>query len=158
MVQRKFTISLCDNGYANNNRFVTPYKGVRYHLKEWGPGNAALQNPKEMFNMRHTKARNIIERAFAVLKMRWGILRSASYYPIRTQIRLIMACFLLHNFIRKEMPNDPIEAQLDGFVDHHNLPPGPDRAEFVDHVEPISESTQFCDDLTNAMWAHSQRG
>lgn len=60
---------LCDNGYANSKGFLTPYNGVWYHLKEWGPGNAMPQNPKEMFNMRHTKTRNDIERAFAVLKM-----------------------------------------------------------------------------------------
>ena len=24
---------LCDNGYAYNNVFLTPYKGVRYHLR-----------------------------------------------------------------------------------------------------------------------------
>ncbi|XP_042058754.1 uncharacterized protein LOC121803117 [Salvia splendens] len=25
---------LCDNAYANSDRFITPYKGIRYHLKE----------------------------------------------------------------------------------------------------------------------------
>ncbi|KAL8511669.1 hypothetical protein ACS0TY_018183 [Phlomoides rotata] len=54
------------------------------------------------------------ERAFSVLKMSFGILRSPSYYPIKTQVRLIiMACFLLHNFIRREMPYDPIEKEHD---------------------------------------------
>ncbi|XP_057787918.1 uncharacterized protein LOC131005117 [Salvia miltiorrhiza] len=28
---------LCDNGYANSEGFLTPFKGLRYHLKEWGP-------------------------------------------------------------------------------------------------------------------------
>ncbi|KAG8375017.1 hypothetical protein BUALT_Bualt10G0055800 [Buddleja alternifolia] len=27
---------LCDNGYANGDGFLTPYKGVQYHLDEWG--------------------------------------------------------------------------------------------------------------------------
>ncbi|KAL8499763.1 hypothetical protein ACS0TY_019654 [Phlomoides rotata] len=26
---------LCDGGYTNCNDFLAPYKGVRYHLKEW---------------------------------------------------------------------------------------------------------------------------
>ncbi|XP_042059331.1 uncharacterized protein LOC121803793 [Salvia splendens] len=148
---------LCDNGYANSNGFLTSYKGVRYHLKEWGPGNAAPQNPKELFNMRHTKARNVIERVFVVLKMRWGILPCASYYPIKTQMRLIMACFLLHNFIRRQMPNDPIEAQLDMNVDYNSVPGETDGVEFVHHVEPSSEWTQFRDDLANAIWQQFQR-
>ncbi|XP_042055891.1 uncharacterized protein LOC121800386 [Salvia splendens] len=88
---------LCDNGYANNNGFLTPYKAIRYHFKDWGPIAEMPQNPKEIFNMRHTRARNVIERAFAVLKMRWGILRSAAFYPVKVQIRLIMAffCFII---------------------------------------------------------------
>ncbi|XP_042065703.1 uncharacterized protein LOC121809234 [Salvia splendens] len=144
---------LCDNAYANSNGFLTPYKGVRYHLKEWGPGTTAPQNPKEIFNMRHTKARNVIERAFAVLKMRWGILRSASFYPIQTQIRLIMACFLLHNFIRREMVIDPVEIELDGAVG----PQTPTEEEyvgldFVDCVEPTQEWTQTRDNLALNMW------
>ncbi|XP_047952986.1 putative nuclease HARBI1 isoform X2 [Salvia hispanica] len=143
---------LCDNGYANSNGFLTPFRGVRYHLKEWGPGTAIPQNPREMFNMRHTKARNIIERAFAVLKMRWGILRSASYYPIQTQIRLIMSCFLLHNFIRREMENDPIEAELDG----ETMPFAQDAEfegqEFVESVEPSAQWTQTREEIAQYMW------
>ncbi|XP_042043219.1 uncharacterized protein LOC121788619 [Salvia splendens] len=104
---------LCDNGYANSDGFMTPYKGVRYHLKEWGPACEAPQTPAELFNMRHTKARNIIGRAFAVMKMRWGILRSASFYPIDVQTSLIIACFLLHNFICGQMEVDPLEVQID---------------------------------------------
>ncbi|XP_047982534.1 uncharacterized protein LOC125223432 isoform X2 [Salvia hispanica] len=61
---------LCDNGYANSEGFLTPYKGFRYHFKEWGPATERPQNAAESFNMHHTRARNVIERAFAVLKMR----------------------------------------------------------------------------------------
>ncbi|XP_057779007.1 uncharacterized protein LOC130997608 [Salvia miltiorrhiza] len=76
---------LADNGYANSEGFLTPYKGVRYHLKEWGPNTARPQNAMELFNLRHSKARNVIERAFGIMKMRWGILRSATFYPVKTQ-------------------------------------------------------------------------
>ncbi|KAG8384008.1 hypothetical protein BUALT_Bualt04G0073400 [Buddleja alternifolia] len=30
------TYYLCDNGYTNGDGFLTPFKGVRYHLKDWG--------------------------------------------------------------------------------------------------------------------------
>lgn len=72
---------LYDNDYANSEGFLTPYKGVRYHHKEWGPDAAILQDHQEIFNMRHTKVRNVIEHAFGLMKMWWGIIRSASYYP-----------------------------------------------------------------------------
>ncbi|KAL8488262.1 hypothetical protein ACS0TY_024513 [Phlomoides rotata] len=52
---------LCDNGYANSEGFIAPYRRVKYHLKEWGPAAAQPANPQEHFNMRHTKARNVIE-------------------------------------------------------------------------------------------------
>lgn len=61
---------LCDNGYANSKCFLTPYKGVRYHLKEFGPYATVPQNAQELFNMRHTKAGNFIQRAFGIMKMR----------------------------------------------------------------------------------------
>ncbi|KAL8547285.1 hypothetical protein ACS0TY_006855 [Phlomoides rotata] len=77
---------LGDNGYANSEGFLVPYRGFRYHLKEWGPSTQRPVNNQEHFNMRHTRARNVIERAFGVLKMRFGILRSAAFYPVRTQV------------------------------------------------------------------------
>ncbi|KAL8464622.1 hypothetical protein ACS0TY_034211 [Phlomoides rotata] len=104
---------LGDNGYANSDGFLVPYRGYRYHLKEWGPSTQRPVNHQDHFNMRHTRARNVIERAFGVLKMRFGILRSVAYYPVKTQVRLIMACFLLHNFIRSMMPVNPYEVMLD---------------------------------------------
>lgn len=143
---------LCDNAYANSNGFLTPYKGVRYHLKEWGPGMAAPQNPKELFNMRHTKARNVIERAFAVLKMRWSILRSASFYPIKTQIRLIMACFLLHNFIRREMAVDPVEAEIEGTIPPTTMDEEGVAQDYVQFVETSAEWTATRDNLALNMW------
>ncbi|KAL8478819.1 hypothetical protein ACS0TY_030627 [Phlomoides rotata] len=62
------TYYLCDNGYPNREGFLTPYKMVRYHLQEWGTGPTTPQNYKEFFNMNHSKARNVIERTFGLLK------------------------------------------------------------------------------------------
>ncbi|KAL8487153.1 hypothetical protein ACS0TY_023720 [Phlomoides rotata] len=61
------------------------------------------------FNLKHAKARNCIERSFGTLKVRWGILRSNSCYPIKTQNRFFLGCCLLHNFIRTHMSVDPYE-------------------------------------------------
>ncbi|KAL8513578.1 hypothetical protein ACS0TY_012885 [Phlomoides rotata] len=55
---------LCDNEYANSEGFLVPYKGFMYHLKEWGPSTQIPFNHQEHFNMKHTRARNVIERAF----------------------------------------------------------------------------------------------
>ena len=102
--------------------------------------------------MQHTKARNVIERAFGVLKMRWGILRSASFYPLHTQIRLIMACFLLHNFIQREMEVDPVELELDTDNSAANTEEDNIVWEYVEYVEPSLEWTQFRDRVALNMW------
>ena len=99
---------LCDAGYTNGEGFLAPYRAQRYHLNDWRQGRQPT-SPKEFFNMKHSSARNIIERAFGLLKGRWAILRSRSFYPIKTQCWIISACALLHNYIRREMSLDPEE-------------------------------------------------
>ncbi|XP_057774301.1 protein ALP1-like [Salvia miltiorrhiza] len=143
---------LCDNGYANSDGFLTPYKGVRYHLKEWGPTAARPQNKEELFNLRHSKARNVIERAFGLMKMRWGILRSTTFYPIKIQNRLIMATFLINNFIRTEMPNDPLEAQFDEMANTNATNFQVEPEEFIDTVENSPQWNASRDALANEMW------
>ncbi|XP_023737574.1 protein ANTAGONIST OF LIKE HETEROCHROMATIN PROTEIN 1-like [Lactuca sativa] len=83
-----------------------------YYLVDVGYTNGEGHQPttpKELFNMRHSSARNVIERCFGILKARWGILRDNSYYPIDLKNKIIMACCLLHNYIRQEMTTDPFE-------------------------------------------------
>nr|KAJ0186082.1 hypothetical protein LSAT_V11C900459930 [Lactuca sativa] len=60
-------------------------------------------------DMRHSSARNVTERCFGILKARWGVLRDNLYYPVVIKNRIIMACCLLHNYIRQEMAIDPFE-------------------------------------------------
>ncbi|KAG8475400.1 hypothetical protein CXB51_031904 [Gossypium anomalum] len=102
---------LVDAGYTNCEGFLAPFRGQRYHLNEWRQGYQP-STPEEFFNMKHASARNVIERCFGLLKLRWGILRSPSFYPVRVHNRIIIACCLLHNFIRTYMSLDPIEAEL----------------------------------------------
>ncbi|XP_057775148.1 uncharacterized protein LOC130994130 [Salvia miltiorrhiza] len=142
---------LADNGYANSEGFLTPYKGVRYHLKEWGPNTARPQNAMELFNLRHSKARNVIERAFGIMKMRWGILRSATFYPVKTQVRLIMACFILNNFIRAEMPDDPIEHEFDNAATNEQND-AEIEGDFIDVIESSPAWNAERDAIAQSMW------
>ncbi|XP_042027070.1 putative nuclease HARBI1 [Salvia splendens] len=151
---------LCDQAYPNAEGFLTPYKGVRYHLKEWGVGRQAPQTPEELFNLRNSKARNVIERSFAVLKMRWGILRSTSFYPIDVQTGLIIACFLLHNYIRSEMVVDPVEAELvnEADIDDETVNDPLLYGDNISSVEPSALWTQKRDDLAMEMWGDRNNG
>ncbi|XP_034219068.1 uncharacterized protein LOC117630461 [Prunus dulcis] len=63
-------------------------------------------------------------RYFGLIKARWGILRSPSFYPIKTQCQIITACCLLHNLIRREMSIDPIEHEINELEDGENMVEG----------------------------------
>ena len=58
----------------NRSRLIAPYRGVHYYLKEYSVH--PLENPKELFNLRHTSLRIAIERVFGVLKKRFPIIAS----------------------------------------------------------------------------------
>ncbi|KAL8493380.1 hypothetical protein ACS0TY_024553 [Phlomoides rotata] len=105
---------LCDNGYPSCEGFLMSYKGVRYHLSEWS--SRRPQNFQEYFNMKYTRARNVLEHTFGLLKMRLGILRSPSWNPIKTHNKIIISCCLFHNFIRNEIAVDRLEYHVDEFL------------------------------------------
>ncbi|XP_057733226.1 protein ALP1-like [Arachis stenosperma] len=75
---------LGDAGFMLKPGILTPYKGVRYHLKEYSLREP--QNPKELFNHRHSSLRNVIERCFGVLKKRFPIIAGDTepYYSFET--------------------------------------------------------------------------
>ncbi|CAI9295162.1 unnamed protein product [Lactuca saligna] len=64
---------LVDVGLPHSTILMAPYRGVRYHLKEYS--TRTPQNARELFNLRYTSLRNAIERAFGVLKRRFPIIR-----------------------------------------------------------------------------------
>ncbi|KAJ9556527.1 hypothetical protein OSB04_011141 [Centaurea solstitialis] len=67
---------LADGGYVNGNGFLALYRGTRYHLREWEHSGHTPTNKEEYFNMKHSQARNVIERCFGILKKRSAVLRS----------------------------------------------------------------------------------
>ena len=57
------------------------------------------KNYRELFNLRHAQARNIIEQIFGVVKRRFRLLVVAPEYDLRTQAKMVPAICVLHNFI-----------------------------------------------------------
>lgn len=99
---------LGDAGYGITERILTPFRSTRYNLKEYSRENGPA-NYKELFNLRHSKLRNIIERTIGILKRRWCILRTPNESLNRLFIkRVIISCCLLHNFLisQKDMNID----------------------------------------------------
>ncbi|XP_016199600.1 uncharacterized protein LOC107640603 [Arachis ipaensis] len=102
---------------------------------------------------RTRKSRISTNRCFGLLKKKWGILRSPSFYPIRVQSRIIIACCLLQNFIRMNMDVDPKE---DATLTPEHIPVGDDtivdEGETIDVVKSSQEWTQWREDLATEMW------
>ncbi|KAL2935562.1 Protein ANTAGONIST OF LIKE HETEROCHROMATIN PROTEIN 1 [Bienertia sinuspersici] len=59
---------------------------------------------EKYFNLRHAKARNVIEQCFVLLKGRWRILISPSWYVLQTHGCIVLAYALLHNLVWRYMP------------------------------------------------------
>jgi hypothetical protein len=105
---------LADAGYGMSPHFLTPYRGVRYHLKEWAQAGQQPQNEKELYNLRHSSLRNAIERTFGVLKKRFKVLNTPIEYNLKVQVSLVKALCALHNFIKREGSiDDQIQAAYD---------------------------------------------
>ncbi|XP_047046751.1 protein ALP1-like [Lolium rigidum] len=112
---------LVDSGYPNQDGYLSPYTGTKYHLPEFrlaGPPTGK----KEIFNHAHSSLRNAIERTFGVLKQKWRILRGVPSYPLEKQTEIIIACMGLHNFIRDSQLFDLHFYRCDN--DENYMPPG----------------------------------
>ncbi|KAL6906159.1 hypothetical protein ACP4OV_003760 [Aristida adscensionis] len=89
---------LVDSGYGAKPGFMPPFRGVRYHLNEWG--NNPPEDSRELFNLRHSSLRVSVERAFGSLKRRFKILDDATpHFSYETQVDIVIACCILQNWV-----------------------------------------------------------
>ncbi|WVZ66960.1 hypothetical protein U9M48_016110, partial [Paspalum notatum var. saurae] len=128
---------LVDSGYPNRPGYLAPYKGTKYHLPEFQNGPAP-RGIKETFNYAHSSLRNVIERTFGVLKVKWRILGALPSYPMPKQSKIISACIEMHNFIRESALADK---DLDTF----------DRNDHVVPMDIDSRTSQVQGDEDNNM-------
>lgn len=172
---------LADAGFALCDTLLTPYRGIRYHLAEWGRGDTMYvsiswliffftfliksfhclfrpQNKEEVFNLRHAQARNVVERIFGVVKKCCDILNRPPEYDLDIQAAIPAGLVALHNFIL-----DHDETDLSHYMDDDNN----DAVEY-DHMDdsqgsqgngsiPQAERTRAevqRDILAEAMWAN----
>ncbi|XP_076904401.1 uncharacterized protein LOC143559827 [Bidens hawaiensis] len=143
---------LVDAGLPHTSTLMTPYRGVRYHLKEYS--TRAPHNAKELFNLRHASLRNAIERAFGVLKKRFPIIRSTTepFYSCETQSDIFLACCILHNFLLeedrdKDLEDEVIQEVLDG-------PQEEERRNTRDIREGSTEYEQLRNSIATNMWTN----
>ena len=95
---------------------------VWYHLKEWGLVEEKPRNKEELFNLRHAQLRNIIERAFGILKSMFPLLSMGKMrnYPLNKQIDLVNCSIFLYNFIRRRSLYDEPFLNEDNLNDNND--------------------------------------
>ena len=120
-----------DAGYAVRPGFLPPYRATRYHLREYGAGNLP-NNPRELFNLRHSSLRVTVERAFAALKNRFKILYNKPFHPYETQVKLVLACCILHNWILRH--GQDIHFPPEGLIPPNNTNLGTNDVAYDNHT------------------------
>lgn len=163
---------LADGGFGTCDALLVPYRGVRYHLAEWGRANVryrilsccsfsmtnCLYRPvtkEELFNLRHASARNPVERIFGIIKKRWAILTRPPQYDMDTQARILPALAALHNFIL-DHDNEDLEEYRHVSDDQRGTYPDPSlfgtlATEIVDRAEQIRADARR-DRIAQEMW------
>jgi hypothetical protein len=119
-------------------------------MPEWNRGMEP-KNPKERFRV-HSSIRNVIERSFGVLNMKWQILFKIPPYPMFKQKMIVVSTMVLHNFIREHDGEDLDWARVDR--DPNYVPTIPERyrkyvvASNGSTTEPSAPTMDvFCDEL-----------
>ena len=102
----------------NRSHLIAPYRGVRYHLKEYSI--RFPENVKELFNLRHASLRNAIERAFGVLKKIFPIIASTTKPTccVDTQNEIILSCCIFHSYLMGIDLDESLIAEVDEEVLH----------------------------------------
>ena len=91
---------------------MTPYRNVRYWLNDFRSGGKAVER-EEIFNLYHAILRNVIERAFGVVKARFPILKKMAPYSFAAQTKIVMTFFSIHNFLRQVSVADRLFSEYD---------------------------------------------
>ena len=90
---------LGDGGYACKEYMVIPYAG---HIQDYSGFNKWLSSHRQ-----------IVERAFGVLKKRWSLICSGMEYDFRAASKLIEIAVILHNFCMIEGVPVDVEGEQD---------------------------------------------
>lgn len=116
-------------------------------------GNRGPQNAEELFDMRHSQLRNVIERIFGVMKARYKIITYPRPFRMKSQVRVVAALCVLHNIL------DDFNEEEDSAVDNAPIaaPEDESASDVSDHIYSISttdvqQAARKRNDIAQAMW------
>nr|CAH7734310.1 unnamed protein product [Callosobruchus chinensis] len=123
---------ISDGGVLNNTKFYEKLKSGKLTLPSVFVGYEAfslgehllkpfpqrnLSKAKAIYNYRLSRARRIIENVFGILAARFRIFHTAINVNLETIEKIVMACYVLHIFLRSKCPNDYTPTE---HLDHEN--------------------------------------
>jgi hypothetical protein len=91
-----------DSAYGCYKGFLPPHRNERYHLQDFRNGRPRPKNTMELFNYTHSLLRLAMKRTFGVWKAQFPIFDKMHPYLIASQRLFVVACYTVHNFIRKD--------------------------------------------------------
>jgi hypothetical protein len=94
---------------------------------------------QELFNLQHAMLRNVIKRAFGILKNRFHILLLPPKYPLEVQIHIPAALSAIHNFICHYESTD----------DTHRM-----EEDNIEYEDPEDIDLLLRDRIADTMWDH----
>ncbi|XP_052625957.1 uncharacterized protein LOC128132975 [Lactuca sativa] len=151
---------LCDAAYTNTRGFMAPYRNTRYWLADFRRNRALTK--EEMFNHAHAQLRNIIERVYGVLKMRFPILKRMAPYPFPVQRDIVIACVAVHNFIKKYDIQDDLFTNFEqNTMVTPNVGGGGNEGQNIQGIEWGSEAVEYMttlrDHIANQLLSNGSR-
>ncbi|XP_052621109.1 uncharacterized protein LOC128126970 [Lactuca sativa] len=151
---------LCDAAYTNTRGFMAPYRNTRYWLADFRRNRALTK--EERFNHAHAQLRNIIERAYGVLKARFPILKRMTPYPFPVQRDIVIACVAVHNFIKKYDIQDDLFTNFEqNTMVTPNVGGGGSEGQNIQSIEWGSEAVEYMttlrDQIANQLLSNGLR-
>eukprot|EP01039_Chlorochromonas_danica_P001521 gene1521-1658_t len=86
-------------GQLRTSRVISP--GRQFLMLHVSTVDTCVHTVTVLFNLRHSSLRNIVERAWGIVKRRFPVLAKMASFSFEFQCKLVMCALMLHNFIRR---------------------------------------------------------
>ncbi|CAL1400232.1 unnamed protein product [Linum trigynum] len=127
-----------DSGYANTPKLQKKHAILKISILE------VANTLKQLFKYYHFFLRNVIERCFDVLKTRFPMLKHMPPFALKKQAHIVIACYILHNFIRIYSGDDALFEEYQNYYMGENVN-GVQRGQEREAYDLSSSQTQAMD-------------